>query len=53
MSLMPPESTPPQPPFAPIEAAIEQFRRGRTVIIVDDEDHVTDSELEIAYEIAT
>ncbi len=40
----------PLPPFAPIEAAIEQFRRGRMVIIVDDEDRENEGDLAIAAE---
>ena len=38
----------PIPPFAPIETAIEQFRRGRRVIIFDDEDRENEGELVIA-----
>ncbi|HYU34940.1 MAG TPA: bifunctional 3,4-dihydroxy-2-butanone-4-phosphate synthase/GTP cyclohydrolase II [Thermoanaerobaculia bacterium] len=37
-------------PFASIEAAIEQFRQGRMVIIVDDEDRENEGDLAIAAE---
>ncbi len=40
-------------PFAPIEEAIEQFRQGRMVIIVDDEDRENEGDLAIAAEKAT
>jgi len=35
-------------PFAPIELAIEHFRQGRMVIIVDDEDRENEGDLAIA-----
>ena len=35
-------------PFAPIEVAIEHFRQGRMVIIVDDEDRENEGDLAIA-----
>ncbi|HEY8020850.1 MAG TPA: bifunctional 3,4-dihydroxy-2-butanone-4-phosphate synthase/GTP cyclohydrolase II [Thermoanaerobaculia bacterium] len=41
------------PPFASIEAAIEQFRQGRLVIIVDDEDRENEGDLAIAAEKVT
>ncbi|HJX29278.1 MAG TPA: 3,4-dihydroxy-2-butanone-4-phosphate synthase, partial [Thermoanaerobaculia bacterium] len=41
------------PPFAPIEAAIEQFRQGRMVIIVDDEDRENEGDFAIAAEKVT
>ncbi len=41
------------PPFASIEAAIEQFRQGRMVIIVDDEDRENEGDLAIAAEKVT
>ena len=41
------------PPFAAIEAAIEEFRRGRMVIIVDDEDRENEGDLAIAAEMVT
>jgi 3,4-dihydroxy 2-butanone 4-phosphate synthase / GTP cyclohydrolase II len=41
------------PPFASIEAAIEQFRQGRMVIIVDDEDRENEGDLAIAAEMVT
>ncbi|HWN43700.1 MAG TPA: bifunctional 3,4-dihydroxy-2-butanone-4-phosphate synthase/GTP cyclohydrolase II [Thermoanaerobaculia bacterium] len=40
-------------PFAPIEEAIEQFRQGRMVIIVDDEDRENEGDLAIAAEMVT
>jgi 3,4-dihydroxy 2-butanone 4-phosphate synthase/GTP cyclohydrolase II len=40
-------------PFASIEAAIEHFRQGRFVIIVDDEDRENEGDLAIAGEKAT
>jgi 3,4-dihydroxy 2-butanone 4-phosphate synthase / GTP cyclohydrolase II len=42
-----------QTPFAPIEAAIEEFRQGRIVIIVDDEDRENEGDLAIAAEKVT
>ena len=41
------------PPFASIEEAIEQFRQGRMVIIVDDEDRENEGDLAIAAEKVT
>ena len=40
-------------PFAPIEEAIEHFRQGRMVIIVDDEDRENEGDLAIAAEKVT
>jgi len=40
-------------PFAPIEVAIEHFRQGRMVIIVDDEDRENEGDLAIAAERVT
>jgi len=40
-------------PFAPIEEAIEQFRQGRMVIIVDDEDRENEGDLAISAEKVT
>jgi 3,4-dihydroxy 2-butanone 4-phosphate synthase / GTP cyclohydrolase II len=40
-------------PFAPIEEAIERFRQGRMVIIVDDEDRENEGDLAIAAEKVT
>jgi 3,4-dihydroxy 2-butanone 4-phosphate synthase/GTP cyclohydrolase II len=40
-------------PFAAIEEAIEQFRQGRMVIIVDDEDRENEGDLAIAAEKVT
>ena len=45
--------TPHPTPFAPIEEAIEQFRQGRMVIIVDDEDRENEGDLAIAAEKVT
>jgi 3,4-dihydroxy 2-butanone 4-phosphate synthase/GTP cyclohydrolase II len=42
-----------QTPFASIEAAVEQFRQGRLVIIVDDEDRENEGDLAIAAEKVT
>jgi 3,4-dihydroxy 2-butanone 4-phosphate synthase / GTP cyclohydrolase II len=44
---------PATPPFASIEAAIEQFRQGRLVIIVDDEDRENEGDLAVAAEKVT
>jgi 3,4-dihydroxy 2-butanone 4-phosphate synthase / GTP cyclohydrolase II len=44
---------PETPPFASIEAAIEQFRQGRLVIIVDDEDRENEGDLAVAAEKVT
>jgi 3,4-dihydroxy 2-butanone 4-phosphate synthase/GTP cyclohydrolase II len=35
-------------PFAPIEAAIEELRRGRMIIVVDDEDRENEGDLTMA-----
>jgi 3,4-dihydroxy 2-butanone 4-phosphate synthase/GTP cyclohydrolase II len=43
----------PRPPFSTIEAAIDDFRRGRMVIIVDDEDRENEGDLAIAAEKVT
>jgi 3,4-dihydroxy 2-butanone 4-phosphate synthase/GTP cyclohydrolase II len=43
----------PEPPFSTIEAALEEFRRGRLVIIVDDEDRENEGDLAIAAEKVT
>jgi len=40
-------------PFAAIETAIEHFRQGRMVIIVDDEDRENEGDLAIAAEKVT
>ena len=40
-------------PFAPIEAAIEAFRDGRMLIVVDDEDRENEGDLTIAAEKVT
>ena len=43
----------PSPPFTPIEHAVEEYRRGRFVIIVDDEDRENEGDLAIAAERVT
>jgi len=43
----------PGSPFAPIEEAIERFRQGRIVIIVDDEDRENEGDFAIAAEKAS
>ena len=40
-------------PFATVEQAIEEFRRGRMVILVDDEDRENEGDLAIAAETVT
>jgi 3,4-dihydroxy 2-butanone 4-phosphate synthase/GTP cyclohydrolase II len=40
-------------PFAPIEAAVEAFRDGRMIIVVDDEDRENEGDLTIAAEKVT
>lgn len=44
---------PPDSPFATIEQAIEEIRRGRMVIVVDDEDRENEGDLTIASEKVT
>lgn len=43
----------PSPPFATVEEAADQFRRGRFVILVDDEDRENEGDLAIAAEKVT
>ncbi len=43
----------PNSPFAPIEQAIDRFRQGRMVVIVDDEDRENEGDLAIAAEKVT
>jgi 3,4-dihydroxy 2-butanone 4-phosphate synthase/GTP cyclohydrolase II len=43
----------PRSPFSPIEAAIEAFREGRMIIVVDDEDRENEGDLTIAAEKVT
>ncbi|MBS1765801.1 MAG: 3,4-dihydroxy-2-butanone-4-phosphate synthase [Acidobacteria bacterium] len=43
-----PELPTPERPFAPIEAAIEEIRRGRMVVVVDDEDRENEGDLTMA-----
>src|SRR6187402_156968 len=40
-------------PFAPIEQAIEDIRRGKFVVVVDDEDRENEGDLTIAAQFAT
>ena len=40
-------------PFSPIEAAVEAFREGRMIIVVDDEDRENEGDLTIAAEKVT
>ena len=40
-------------PFAPIDEAIEDIRRGRMVVVCDDEDRENEGDLTIAAEFAT
>jgi len=40
-------------PFATIEAAIEDIREGRMVVVVDDEDRENEGDLTIAGQFAT
>ena len=44
---------PPLPPFSTVQSALEEFRRGRFVIIVDDEDRENEGDLAIAAEKVT
>src|SRR5881227_2970979 len=43
----------PRSPFAPIEAAVDAFRDGRMIIVVDDEDRENEGDLTIAAEKVT
>ncbi len=43
----------PTPPFSPIEHAVEEYRRGRLVIVVDDEDRENEGDLAVAAERVT
>src|SRR3954449_4347171 len=40
-------------PFATVEAAIEEIREGRMVVVVDDEDRENEGDLTIAAQFAT
>ncbi|MGH3090110.1 MAG: 3,4-dihydroxy-2-butanone-4-phosphate synthase, partial [Gammaproteobacteria bacterium] len=40
-------------PFAPIESAVEELRRGRFVVVVDDEDRENEGDLVLAAEKVT
>jgi 3,4-dihydroxy 2-butanone 4-phosphate synthase/GTP cyclohydrolase II len=44
---------PSEPSFATVEEAMEEFRRGRMVILVDDEDRENEGDLAIAGEMVT
>ena len=44
---------PPESPFATIEQALEEIRRGRMVIVVDDEDRENEGDLTLAAEKVT
>ena len=44
------KKSPSKSPFAPIEAAIQAFRDGRMIIVVDDEDRENEGDLTIAAE---
>ena len=50
MTLEPPPS---EPSFTTVEQAMEEFRRGRMVILVDDEDRENEGDLAIAAEKVT
>ena len=43
----------PRSPFSPIEVAIQAFRDGRMIIVVDDEDRENEGDLTIAAEKVT
>ena len=47
------EPSPPETSFATVEKAMEEFRRGRMVILVDDEDRENEGDLAIAAEKVT
>ena len=47
------EPSPSEPSFATVEQAMEEFRRGRMVILVDDEDRENEGDLAIAAEKVT
>ena len=46
---MPPESS----PFADVESAIAEFRAGRMIVVVDDEDRENEGDLTLAAEFVT
>jgi 3,4-dihydroxy 2-butanone 4-phosphate synthase / GTP cyclohydrolase II len=50
---MPPFEPSPAPPFVPVAEALEQFRRGGFVILVDDEERENEGDLAIAAEHVT
>src|SRR5438270_54585 len=43
----------PQPPFCDIPTALEEFRAGRMVVVVDDEDRENEGDLTLAAEMVT
>jgi 3,4-dihydroxy 2-butanone 4-phosphate synthase/GTP cyclohydrolase II len=45
--------TEPRPPFATVEEAVEDFRQGRMIVLVDDEDRENEGDLAMAAEKAT
>jgi 3,4-dihydroxy 2-butanone 4-phosphate synthase/GTP cyclohydrolase II len=47
------ETAHPSSPFATIEDAIEDFRAGRMVVIVDDEDRENEGDLTLAASLVT
>ena len=47
------EPSPPETSFATVDKAMEEFRRGRMVILVDDEDRENEGDLAIAAEKVT
>src|SRR4029078_7496199 len=44
---------PPQSPFSPIEEAIEEIRRGRMVVVCDDENRENEGDLTLEAQFAT
>ncbi|TMB74562.1 MAG: hypothetical protein E6J52_10560, partial [Chloroflexi bacterium] len=43
----------PEPPFTTIDEAVDEIRRGRMVIVVDDEDRENEGDLTMAAETVT
>jgi len=50
---MTPKKTRRKPPFAPIEEAVEAFRNGEMIVVVDDEDRENEGDLTVAAEKVT
>ena len=46
-------STPVQAPFATVEEAIEDIRRGKMIVVCDDEDRENEGDLTLAAQFAT